>query len=349
MSRNFRQLHLPPYLYLTPSVIHRSVAIFALLLPQFIMLFVTRSFSNVFIVLVSILATALAELTSNLIRHKNTFYDLTFLVQGFMIGMLIPSSYPILAVFIFVYLSMLFSKHIFGYTGDSWVNSTVFTAVFLYIVGMGFFPENVLTRQIMESAQPGLSLISNGSIAVQDFDSKMTFWLNTHLFAHTGIEIPNGYISLFWDSASPIPAFRFNFLTLISSIILISFDLINFIIPTVYLLFYGILVYLFSLTSFTSQIGQGDILLSLLTSGTLFTAFFLLDFYGTSPKTIVGRVVYALFAGLLSFLICGAGMSSSGNFFVVLVCNIFSPVIQYVEDKTYILHVNKLFRKNNYA
>lgn len=349
MSRSFRQVRLPPFLYLSPSVVHRSITIFVLLLLQIVMLFITKSFDNIFIILSSLVATSLAELTSNLVRHKDKFYDLTFLVQGLLIGMLIPSTYPIFVVFPFVYLSVILSKHIFGFTGDSWVNSTAFTAVFFYIVGFVFFPENVLTRQIMEGGQPALALISNGSIPILDFDSKMTFWLNTHIFSHVGIEVPTGYVSLFWDSGSTIPAFRFNFLTLVASIILISFDLINWLAPAVYLVVYGVLVLLFSQTPFTGEFAHGDILLSFLSSGTLFTAFFLLDSYGTMPKTVLGKIIYALVAGVFAFLLCGAGMSSIGNCFTVLICNIVSPIIQYVEDKNYVLHVNKSLRKNNYA
>ena len=126
-------------------------------------------------------------------------------------------------------------------------------------------------------------------------------------------------------------------------------NIINWIIPAAYLTTYSLFVVLFSLAPFTGKIGQGDILLSMLTSGTLFTAFFLVDSYGTTPISRIGKAAYGILAGIFCFMICGCGTSSIGNMFTVLICNIISPIIQYLEDKIYIHSVKEAARKNNYA
>ncbi|MDD7416511.1 MAG: RnfABCDGE type electron transport complex subunit D [Treponemataceae bacterium] len=349
MKKTFRNLRLSPFLYLTPSLTHISLAIFGLLLPQIVMLFVTKSYSNLLRILISIVASYLAEILSNKIRHTNTLLDFTALVQGLMIGMFIPSNYPLITVFFFTFISLLLSKHIFGGTGATWINPVAFTVVFFYLLGMSFFPETMITKALLEGGQPGLDLINSGCFDLISLDSKITFALNTHFFSHLGIEVPNGYISLLWDSGSPIPAFRFNFLTLLASIILISFDMINWIAPAVYLFVYALFVLLFSQVAFTGKFAHGDVLFSILTSGTLFTAFFMVDSYGTTPQSLGGKIIYGAIAGIFCFLICGCGTSSIGNMFTILICNIISPIIQYFEDRIYIFKVNKNMRKNNYA
>ena len=154
---------------------------------------------------------------------------------------------------------------------------------------------------------------------------------------------------MFWDTQSMIPAFRFNILTLFSSMLLISVGIINWIVPTSFLAIYGILVRLFSQTLFTGIVGQGDLLLALLTSGTLFTAFFIVDFYGTTPITNLGKLIYGITVGIIAFFITGCGTSPIGSMFTVLFANVVSPIIQLFEDKIYSIWVTKTIRNNNYA
>lgn len=349
MSKNYRDLTIAPFSFLTPSITNISTTILILLVPQILLLFLTKSFSSIILIIVSIIASVLAEFTSNKIRHINTLFDLTAIVQGLFIGMFIPQSYPIIPVLLIVYLSLLMIKYIFGGNAESWINPTAYTVIIIYFLGISFFPELLITKNYLESGNPGLQLIQNGDIPVLNFDSSLTFWLNTHIFSHLGIEIPTGYLSMFWDTQSMIPAFRFNILTLFSSMLLISVGIINWIVPTSFLAIYGILVRLFSQTLFTGIVGQGDLLLALLTSGTLFTAFFIVDFYGTTPITNLGKLIYGITVGIIAFFITGCGTSPIGSMFTVLFANVVSPIIQLFEDKIYSIWVTKTIRNNNYA
>lgn len=349
MSKNYRDLTIAPFSFLTPSITNISTTILILLVPQILLLFLTKSFSSIILIIVSISASVLAEFTSNKIRHINTLFDLTAIVQGLFIGMFIPQSYPIIPVLLIVYLSLLMIKYIFGGNAESWINPTAYTVIIIYFLGISFFPELLITKNYLESGNPGLQLIQNGDIPVLNFDSSLTFWLNTHIFSHLGIEIPTGYLSMFWDTQSMIPAFRFNILTLFSSMLLISVGIINWIVPTSFLAIYGILVRLFSQTLFTGIVGQGDLLLALLTSGTLFTAFFIVDFYGTTPITNLGKLIYGITVGIIAFFITGCGTSPIGSMFTVLFANVVSPIIQLFEDKIYSIWVTKTIRNNNYA
>lgn len=70
-----------------------------------------------------------------------------------------------------------------------------------------------------------------------------------------------------------------------------------------------------------------------LTGGLVFAAVFMASDYATTPVTRVGKMVFALGCGLLTFLIRSYGNSSYGDgvYFAVLFMNILSP---YIENMT---------------
>lgn len=349
MKKIYRDLTIAPFSYLTPSLTNISTALLILFIPQICMLIINKVFNSLILIGISILASVCAEFLSNKVRRINTLFDLTAIVQGLFIGMFIPQNYPFLPVFFIVFISLILVKYIFGGNAESWINPIAYTVIVIYFLGISFFPDFLITKNYLESGNPGMQLIQNGDISILKFDSTFTFWLNTHVFSRLGIEVPTGYLTLFWDTQSPIPAFRFNILTLISSMILISIGIINWIVPSSFLIVYGVLVRLFSQTPFTGIIGQGDLLLAFLTSGTLFCAFFIVDFYGTSPITNLGKFFYGFIVGIIAFFITGCGTSPIGAMFTVLFANVISPLLQLLEDKIYSVWVNKNIRNNNYA
>ena len=83
-------------------------------------------------------------------------------------------------------------------------------------------------------------------------------------------------------------------------------------------------------------------LLALMTGGTLFTSVFVLDWYGTIPCSIKGRILYGVFGGTAAFFIAGAGSSSAGMIFAVVLTNIFSVFVQKWEDAANLRTLKKL-------
>ena len=158
-----------------------------------------------------------------------------------------------------------------------------------------------------------LLLIQNGTFPLNSFDVTVTNFLNRRLFSLFGVSIPEGYFSLLWDSHVSIPAFRFNLLTIISSIILLGTDVLNPIIPGVFIFTYGILV---------------KVAAPFFYDGTIF----LLQWHGTTPFTNRGKWLYGFFAGVLAFFILGIGLSPAGFAFIILITNILSLFIQSVEN-----------------
>ncbi len=329
----YERTSLHPFKYITPSVGNITLSILCMLVLQVIMLFATKSFASIFVLLASLIASVAAEGLYTGFSKKTKFNAVVSIIQGLVIGLLLPSTYQLPAVFFIVFSSTLILKISFGSFSSSWVNICLVTVIAAYVINPQAFPLSSFSLIDLQSRNPALNLVQTNSVPLVKFDTSITQFFNKFIFGLFGVSVPDGYVSLFWDCYCVIPAFRFNFITLISGIILISFDFIDSVIPAVFLFVYCLLVRLVLPLVIQGIPLQGDMLLALLTSGTLFACVFLMQWFGTTPITLWGKIVYGAFGGIMAFLIAGYGASSTGIIFSVLIMNIFSPVIQYFESK----------------
>ncbi len=332
-KNHYKNLTLSPFTYLRPSLNTISISLICVLLPQVLMLLITKSFRSVFLILISITASFLAELIYKKITRKTFYENSLFIFQGLVIGFFVPENYPPVVLFLLVFIILLIVKYYFGGEFNSWINPIAITIIILFLTGNSFFPEYLINASDIQSGTPALMAIQKGNISLISNDAKITSYLNTKILSHAGVELPDGYISMLWDTGSSIPAFRFNLLTIIASLFLVSFNIIGSIIPYIFIAVYGFLVHLFSLKLFGGDFAQGDVLFALLTSGTLFASFFVLDWYGTTPLTVTGKIIYTIFAAIFAFFIVGCGTSPVGIMFTILCVNIISPVIQLCENQ----------------
>lgn len=334
----YESVFLRPFLYLKPSVRAEAVVILCLLFLQMVMLFVTESYRSLFVILASVIGVAAADFLSAGAGRKNVFAWMMSAVQGILIGMFLPSSFPPAAACAVSFSTLFIDRVILGGFAKSWINPVAVTVAVCWIVGIRFFPDSGLSLSDGQAQNAALSLIQNGTFPTQRFDVRITSFLNRRIFSLFGVSIPDGYVSLFWDSRSVIPAFRFNILTLFSSVVLIAFGVLEPLVPGLFVLVYGILVKCLASFFFDGSFFQGDVILAMLSGGTLFCAFFLLQWHGTVPFTNRGKFLYGISAGVLAFFIAGAGLSPIGLVFTVLTANIVSLVIQTWEN-----HISQKF------
>ncbi|MGN0728350.1 RnfABCDGE type electron transport complex subunit D [Treponema sp.] len=324
---------LSPFVCASYSVGTVSFVFIGLLLVQAAMLVITGSYSSLAVLLSALLASVASEAFFCFFR-RDAFHAWRFsVVQGLVIGLLLPCTYSLPVVFAAVFLTLLLGKFVFGNFAGSWANLSALCVAVLYFLNPSAFPPFAVSAQDLQSRNAALALIQSGSVPILNIDSVITDFLNSYVFKLFGISIPEGYVSLFWDNGSAIPAFRFNLVTLVSSIVLVSLDMVDYVVPAVFLFVYSIFVRLLLPFLVGGIAFQGDILLALLTSGTLFCTLYLLQYYGTVPMTLEGKILYGAAAGIAGFLIIGSGTSSSGFVFLVLAVNLISPVIQFLEDR----------------
>ena len=335
------KVSLRPFIYISPSMQTISVFLLIMLVPQLVMLFLTKSYASVGIIISAIIASLVAEGLNSLVKKTFKFSWIISIIQGILVGFFLPSVYSPMAVFFITLATFLVCKYAFGGVAESWINVVAITVAVCYFLGATNFPSTVVTVGDLQSKNASLSLIQNGTVPIHVNDDAVTAYLNRTLFKVAGVRIPNGYVSLFWDTGSAIPAFRFNFITLISSLILFSFEMIDILIPAVFLVVYAFLIHFVPPFLFGVEVLYGDIFLAMLTSGVLFSTLFILQWFGTVPSAITGKIVYGVGAGIVCYLIVGYGLSSVGCIFMILVMNMFSLAIEVVERRRIKKNVHK--------
>ena len=322
-----------PFLYLSPSAKSVSLVTALLLSVQVLMLAATKSYGALIVIALSIAGFFAADvLHAKCIAH-GSFTPLSDIVQGIVAGMLLPSTFSPVAVFCIALSTVLLLKYLSGSFAADWANSAVLIAAVAWIVGMSSFPESDLTRDILQIKNPSFVLIQNGVFPITGIDRAITETLNNTVFGFANISIPDGYISLLWDTHSVIPAFRFNALTLVSSIVLFAWGMQGLLVPSCFVIVYALLVRFAGPAIAGGIAGQGDMILALCTGGTLFYTVFVIQQYGTVPLSKYGKILYGTLAGIFAFLIAGCGTSPAGMIFTLLCANIVSPLIQAFEDR----------------
>ena len=346
MNKMYKMVNLSPFINKRSTVLTYLFMLFAII-PQVIMLFITKSYDNLIVIATAVLACFVTEIL-NFINKKHVNLSIILcLLKGTLIGFFLPADYPIFSVFFITLITMLFIKYAFGDLKVSWINPVVLTVAICWFIGRINFPSFLVTRDFLAAKNPSLTLIQEGVFPIYAFDEKITAMFNDTTFSLFGVSIPQGYVSLFWDSQSVIPAFRFNFLTLVFAILLIACDVITFEIPFCYFVTYLVLVKFLSPVFSGGILMQGDMLLALLTSGTLFAGFILVQWFGTIPMTNKGKIVYGIAGGIIAFIFSGPGTTPIGSIITVLFLNILSPVIQYFENRITKIKLTNMLRNEN--
>lgn len=335
-------LLLKPYFYSRPSISATSIKLLSLLFLQYVMLFLTKSFSAVFVVSTCVVSSALSGLLVYLYRKSQPFLLISIIVQGFLIGLLLPETFPLHAAFLITFIVIILEQYLFVNCINCWINIVALVVVACYFIGKQYFPDFAITRDLLSVKNPSLYLVQSGAFATGTFDTAVTDFLNNSVFGWFNVTVPGGLISLLVDNGCAIPAFRFNLLTILSSIVIFSDGSFSKTIPFCFILTYGILVRLFCPMINGGAFNDGDIILAVYTSGTMFTAVFLLQWFGTNPITYPGKYIYGILSGVAAFFIVGCGTSPIGMSYTILVCNIINLFIREVEEILNEKRLNKM-------
>ena len=339
------RISVKPFVYNIPSISSVSIRFIILLSLQIIMLALTKSYSALIVILTTLLGALAASAINYFISKEPLFNIMNIAIQGLLIGLLLPEKFPPFTAFVISFSTIVISRCIVFKGVNSWLNTSAIAVIIAWYVGKNYFPGFEVSSGLLSLRNTSVYLLENGTFPIYSFDSSITSFLNKYIFDFFKITIPEGFISLFWDSHSIIPAFRFNLLTIISSIIIFSDNAFSLIIPTVFLFVYATLVRLFVPFLFGGNFNQGDIILALLTSGILFSSVFLIQWYGTIPVTVQGKILLGVLSGITAFFIIGCGTSPVGMVYTVLLSNIMSMVIRVFEEKHNELITGKVITK----
>ncbi|MGF7107781.1 RnfABCDGE type electron transport complex subunit D [Treponema pedis] len=322
-----------PFIYTRFTSKKANFIIISLLLIQFGVLIAMGDFFAGLNILFAAAGSCAVEYFMQYLNLQKFKFSSEAVITGLLIGFFMPSEIGFIFTFFLSAISIFISKTLFGGTGSNWVNPAALAVCIAYISRPSVFPPVLSQIALLKEKGGMFAVLDSGTLSRVKADFTITSTLNSILLHGVGVTLPEGYISLFLNSSSPIPAFRYNLITLISSIVLFSLRITDYILPFIFIAVYAFLVWIFAQVPVTGIYFSGDILSAILTSGVLFTAFFVLSESSSAPKTKYGKAFSGFLTGVSAFFICGAGSSPSGILFAVLITNIFTPLIEKMEVK----------------
>lgn len=248
------------------------------------------------VVAVCVISCVLLEALYNIIVKKDqTVGDLSAAVTGLLLALNLPANVPIWQCVVGCVFAIVLVKCLFGGIGRNLVNPAITARVFMLVafsnLAKAAFPANV---DAASGATP-LVQIDQGTVP-----SLLDLFLGRH----------GGAIGEVCAAA-----------LLVGFVYLLIRRVITWHIPVAYI---GTVF----LLSFALE-GNATTALALILSGGLFIgAIFMATDYVTSPPTPLGKLVFGLGAGLLTFLIRYFGVYPEGVSFAILFMNILTPYIE---------------------
>lgn len=253
------------------------------------------------VILTCVASAVLAELIFNLCVHKKqTVGDLSAVVTGLLLALNLSTNVPLWQCAIGSVFAIVVVKCLFGGIGKNIVNPAIAARVFMLLtfastVAGGAAP---VSAELTSSATP-LVALNQGAEAAESIKI-----LDLFLGNHAGAIGETCAVAL-----------------IIGFIYLVVRRVIKWYVPTAFVATVFVCYFLF---------GGFDVIFALrhvLAGGLLLGAIFMATDYVTTPVTNLGRVVFCIGAGLLTFAIRQFGGYPEGVSIAILTMNILTPFI----------------------
>ena len=241
-----------------------------------------------------------------LLKRSNTISDLSAAVTGLLLAFNLPAGFPIWMAILGCFVAIVIVKQLFGGIGCNFANPAITGRIFLLIAFAGQMTTWPTANSYISgidavSGATPLALIKAGSIEALPAVKNLLFGIRGGCLGETCA------IAL-----------------LIGFVYLVIRRVITPTIPVVYV----------ATIALMSLILGYDPIYMILTGGVLLGGIFMLTDYATSPATELGKVVFAVGAGIITMLIRNSsGGYPEGVSFAILLMNILCPYIAKLGHK----------------
>ena len=241
-----------------------------------------------------------------LLKRSNTISDLSAAVTGLLLAFNLPAGFPIWMAILGCFVAIVIVKQLFGGIGCNFANPAITGRIFLLIAFAGQMTTWPTANSYISgidavSGATPLALIKEGSIEALPAVKNLLFGIRGGCLGETcAIALLIGFI------------YR------------VLRRVITPTIPVVYV----------ATIALMSLILGYDPIYMILTGGVLLGGIFMLTDYATSPATELGKVVFAVGAGIITMLIRNSsGGYPEGVSFAILLMNILCPYIAKLGHK----------------
>ena len=241
-----------------------------------------------------------------LLKRSNTISDLSAAVTGLLLALNLPAGFPIWMAILGCFVAIVIVKQLFGGIGCNFANPAITGRIFLLIAFAGQMTTWPTANSYISgidavSGATPLALIKEGSIEALPAVKNLLFGIRGGCLGETcAIALLIGFVHL------------------------VIRRVITPTIPVVYV----------ATIALMSLILGYDPIYMILTGGVLLGGIFMLTDYATSPATELGKVVFAVGAGIITMLIRNSsGGYPEGVSFAILLMNILCPYIAKLGHK----------------
>ena len=253
-----------------------------------------------------LLLTAVAFAVSVLIefafaKMRKKPFDQEFMITPLLVVLILPPGVPAWLVGIATFFAVFFGKNIFGGSGK-YIFSPALVGVLFVLIS---FPVQMSTNWL-----------SQGGDLFTGATPLLSLFRGTDPYPFTMMELLLG-------QAPGVTGETFRLGVLVLGILLLVLKIRDWKIPLSYLGFFTILT---GLSYLLFDWGR-DPILSLLTGGLLFGAFFVASDPVLAPETSLGKVLYGFGLALLTFIIRFFGTYAEGVTFAIILMSAVSPLI----------------------
>ncbi len=264
------------------------------LLPALIGGFITFGLRAVIVTLVCTASCVIFEaLTRIIMKRPQTVSDLSACVTGILLAMNLPVTIPIWQAVIGSFVAVVIAKQLFGGLGQNFVNPAILARIVLML----------------------------------SFTADMTTWAVPQYWKENSADIVTSATPLVSRDASYWDLFIGNTGGCIGEVCALGL-----IIGGLFLIFTGIIspvtpLAFIGTVALAELIAGNDPIYHILSGGLLLGAFFMATDYVTTPLTSMGKLIFGIGCGIITFVIREFGGYPEGVSFSILLMNIITPYI----------------------
>ena len=284
--------------------------------------------ASVYVALAALVAAVLSEFFVTYREHgPRKIRDGSAAASAMVLVLLLPNQIHPMHAAMGAVFAMVVVKHSFGGLGSNWMNPALGGWLFIRFSWPASFA-------VATDTADGY-LVEAGSLV----DLTVRDFLNRTVFTVFGAELPTGYIDIFWLERSGIIADRAVLALFLLIAVMFAFRTGRMWISVVYLVVFAALVRLVGDLPYEGYLLQGNVVLALLSGGTLVTAFVLVTEPSSGAKSIAGNLLIAVLAAVLGVTFRYFGGEFYGGFFAVALVNALTPLFGRLERRAlYVPH-----------
>lgn len=292
---------------------------------------------------VAILSSVFTEyiISTKMLKRSGAIGDWSAVITGILIACNMPVAAPLWMVAVASFFAIAVAKWTFGGLGNNFINPALAGRAFLMASYPAQMTGSVFTEGSSLGKVPELLYGFTGAGGV-DGITEATPLAAIKMAMENGVDVQNfqtAFQPLFMGNVGGCLGETSVLAILIGAVYLLYRRVIGFTIPVIYISTVFLLFLLFNGVSGASPLSSDAFTIAtfqILSGGLFFGAVFMATDMVTTPITIKGQAIFALGAGVLTFIIRKFGGYPEGVSYSILLMNLLTPLIdRYIKPRVY--------------